>query len=87
MPTLAHGIGNQCAVVVAIRMAQQAQVAIARLEYLLLRQFFDSPQCGTDGAAADFAAPGLDDVAGEIDASVDGLDDGFARVELQAQPR
>ena len=51
------------------RLAQQAEIAVCRGGYVFGRHARDAREGGVDGAPADDAVPGLDDLADEVDAA------------------
>ena len=85
-PAPAHQVGDARAVAVAVRgLAGEAEVAVGGLVEVLVRHLLEALQGGVVGAPAHGAAPWLDDLADEVDAAADGLQDRLRVVELDAE--
>lgn len=88
MPALPQRIGKARPIVVAMAgLAEQSEVAIGGLEQFLAAKLVGAADRVIDRAAACCAAPWANDLANEINAAIDGLQDGLAVVQPDAERR
>ena len=86
MPAPHHRARQRRAVsVAAIRLAQQAEIAVGRREYVGRWDAGNTAGRLVHSAAPRAAVPWLDDLPNEVHAAGDGLQDGFAGIEIGVQ--
>lgn len=86
LAALHQGFGEPGAVSVAVGcLADQPKVAVSDFKELPGWEMFDTFYGVLDRPGSGSAPPRLDDMANEIHAALDGLQDGFAGVELHGE--